>query len=137
MKMEYVENYENPEYHKIMRVSLALDGCRILKGPQDEIRLMEFLEDDLHIGRYRKMLQLVIREKVEESAQERVSQFFSPEYLQAQFGNGKPKATCSYFRKVDGQLRPVTAAVFPRSFGEQGELKEFMIYVIMENVSRQ
>ncbi len=132
--MEYLETYEKPEYHKIMRVSLALDGCRILKGPQDEKQLMEFLEDDVQIGRYRKMLQLVVREKVEESAQERVLQFFSPENLKTQFKNRETKVTCSYFRKVDGQLRPVSAAVYPRSFGKQGELKEFMIYIFMENV---
>lgn len=132
--MEYLETYEKPEYHKIMRVSLALDGCSILKGPQDEKQLMEFLEDDVQIGRYRKMLQLVVREKIEESAQERVLQFFSPESLKTQFKNGETKVTCSYFRKVNGQLRRVTAAVYPRSFGKQGELKEFMIYIFMENV---
>lgn len=132
--MEYLQKYGESKYHKIMLVSLSPDGCRILKGPQDEKRLMEFLEDDFHIGRYEKMLQLVVREKVEEDAREQVSRLLSPEYLKMQFCSGKTKVSCSYLRDIDGRLCPVTALVFPRRFGEQGELEEFMIYIIMEGV---
>lgn len=131
--MKNLEKFKRPEYHKVMLVSLEPDGCRILKGPQDETRLLEFLEDDFHIGRYEKMLQLVVREKVEQSAQERVSQILSPQHLSTQFGKGETKVSCSYLRMVNGKMQPVTAVVYPRRFGEQGGLEEFMMYIIVEN----
>lgn len=134
--MEYLETHEAPEYHKIMLVSLRPDGCRILRGPQDEKILTGFLEDDFNIGRYEKMLQLVVREKVEESAREQVSLLLSPKHLQEQFDEGKTNVTCSYLREVDGRMRQVIAAAFPRKFGKQGELEEFMIYIITGNAFR-
>lgn len=128
-----LEKYKAPEYYKIMLVSLIPDACRILRGPQDEKRLMEFLEDDYHISRYEKLLQLVVREKVKESDRERVSRLLSLKCLQEHFNSGEKKVTCSYLREIDGEMRDITAAVFPRKFGEQGELEEFMLYIIKKN----
>ena len=127
--MEYQTNHGIPKYYKIMLVSLKPDGCRILKGPREETKLAEILRDDYHIGRYEKMIQLVVREMVEENDRERISQLLSPQNLQERFCNGETKVTCSYRRKVDGNMQPVSVTVFPRSFGEQGELEEFMLYV--------
>ena len=44
--MKFQENSEVPGYFKIMRVSLEPDSCRVLKGPQDEKKLAEFLRDE-------------------------------------------------------------------------------------------
>lgn len=127
--MEYQGNYRMPEYFKIMLVSLKPDGCRILKGPREEKKLAEILRDDFHIGRYEKMIQLVVREMVEENDRERILRLLSPDNLRERFRSGETKVTCSYLRIVDGKMQRVSAAVFPRRFGEQGEVEEFMIYV--------
>ena len=127
--MEYQDKYGVPEYYKIMLVSLKPDGCRILKGPREEKKLAEILRDDFHIGRYEKMIQLVVREMVEENDRERISHMLSTENLREQFSSGETKVAFSYLRKIDGEMRPVSAAAFPRRFDEQGELQEFMIYV--------
>jgi len=127
--MEYQDKYGVPEYYKIILVSLKPDGCRILKGPREEKKLAEILRDDYHIGRYEKMIQLVVREMVEENDRERILRFLSTENLRERFCSGETKVVCSYLRKIDGEMQPVSAAIFPRRFGEQGELQEFMIYV--------
>ena len=127
--MENLEKYGVLEYYKIMIISLVPDGCRLLKGPHDEKKLVEFLEDDYHIGRYEKMLQLVVREKIEESAQERVSHFLSLQYLKKQFESKETRVACSYQREIAGKMREVSATAYPRKFGEQGELEEFMVYI--------
>lgn len=118
-----------PEYYKVMLVSLKPDKCRVLKGPGEEKKLAEFLRDDFHTGRYEKMLQLIVREMVEESERESVSQVLSPWHLQEELSQGVSKVTYSYLRKVDGELQQVSTSVFPRRIGEQGEVEEFMIYV--------
>lgn len=127
--MKCLELFGTREYYKIMIVSLVPDRCQILKGPQDEMILAEFLKDDHHIGRYEKMLRLVVRQKIEKSAQESVSHLLSPGYLGEQFERGRTKVTCSYLREIDGIMQPVAAMAFPRKFGEQGKLQEFMIYI--------
>lgn len=127
--MEYQGNYRVPEYFKIMLVSLKPDGCRILKGPREEKKLAEILRDDFHIGRYEKMIQLVVREMVEENDRERILRLLSLENLRARFRSGETKVVCSYLRIVDRKMQRVSASVFPRRFGEQGEVEEFMIYV--------
>ncbi len=131
--MEYQNKQGMPECFKIMLVSLKPDGCKVLKGPREEIRLAEILRDDYHTSRYEKMIQLVVREMVEESEQESVSQMFSLEHLQKILGSGEEKMACSYQRKVEGVMQPVSAEIFPRRFGEQGELEEFIIYVYQCN----
>lgn len=131
--MEYQEKQETPECFKVMLVSLKPDGCKVLKGSKEEIRLAEILRDDYHISRYEKMVQLVVREMVEESEQESVSYLLSLEHLRKVLGNGTEKMVCSYRRKVDGVMKPVTAEIFARRFGEQGELEEFMVYVYQRN----
>lgn len=127
--MEYQGKYGMPGYYKIMAVSLKPDGCRILKGPREEKKLAEILRDDYNIGRYEKMIQLVIREMVEEGDQERILHLLSTEHLCDRLCNGEARVACSYLRKVDGEMLPVLAEVYPRKFGEQGELLEFMVYV--------
>lgn len=127
--MKFQGNGGVPGYFKIMRVSLEPDSCRVLKGPQEEKKLAEILRDDFHSSRYEKMLQLVVREMVEESEQENISRLLSLEHLQEEFGSGGTEVTCSYQRKIDGRMQPVVAEVFPRKFGKQGELVEFMLYV--------
>lgn len=87
--MEYQKKQGMPECFKIMLVSLKPDGCKVLKGPKEEIRLAEILRDDYHTSRYEKMVQLVVREMVEESEQESVSQLLSLEHLQKILGSGK------------------------------------------------
>lgn len=127
--MKFQEEQGRPECYKIMLVSLKPDGCRVLKGPMEEIRLAEILRDDYHSSRYEKMLQLVVREMVEESEQKVVLQQLSLEHLREALGNRTEKLECSYQRKIDGIMQPVTAEIFARRFGEQGELEEFMVYV--------
>lgn len=127
--MKFQENSEVPGYFKIMRVSLEPDSCRVLKGPQEEKKLAEFLRDDFHSSRYEKMLQLVVREMVEESDRESISKLLSLEHLREEFSSGGTEVTCSYQRKINGQMQPVVAEVFPKKFGKQGELVEFMLYV--------
>ena len=102
--MEYQNKQGMPECFKIMLVSLKPDGCKVLKGPREEIRLAEILRDDYHTSRYEKIL-----------------------------GSGEEKMACSYQRKVEGVMQPVSAEIFPRRFGEQGELEEFIIYVYQCN----
>ncbi len=131
--MEYQKKQGMPECFKIMLVSLKPDGCKVLKGPKEEIRLAEILRDDYHTSRYEKMVQLVVREMVEESEQESVSQLLSLEHLQKILGSGKEKMVCSYRRKVEGVMQPVSAEIFPRRFGKRGELEEFMVYVYQRN----
>ena len=131
--MEYQKKQGMPECFKIMLVSLKPDGCKVLKGPKEEIRLAEILRDDYHTSRYEKMVQLVVREMVEESEQERVSQLLSLEHLQKILGSGKEKMVCSYRRKVEWVMQPVSAEIFPRRFGKRGELEEFMVYVYQRN----
>ncbi len=131
--MEYQEKQGTAECFKIMLVSLKPDACKVLKGPREEIRLAEILRDDYHTSRYEKMVQLVVREMVEESEQERVSQLFSIEHLQKILGSGEAKMACSYQRKVEGIMQPVSAEIFPRRFGERGELEEFIVYVYQCN----
>lgn len=127
--MQHQGKFEMPEYYKIMLVSLNPDRCRVLKGPREEKKLAEILKDDFHIGRYEKMLQLIVREMLEESDREIVSQVLSPHHLQEELSSGASKVTCSYLRKVGGELQQVSTSVFPRGIGEQGEVEEFMIYV--------
>ena len=127
--MDYQEKSGMAEYYKIMLVSLNPDACRVLKGPEPEKKLAEILRDDYHSSRYEKMTQLVIREMVAESEQESISDLLSLEHLQEELGSGVTKVTCSYMRKIDGVMQQVSTAVFPRRFGQQGELVEFMIYV--------
>ena len=73
---------------------------------------------------------------MEESEQERVSQLLSLEHLQKILGSGKEKMVCSYRRKVEGVMQPVSAEIFPRRFGKRGELEEFMVYVYQRNDRR-
>lgn len=127
--MEYQTEHRMPEYYKIMLVSLEPDGCRVLKGPREEKKLAEILRDDYHIGRYEKMIQLIVPEMVEENDRERVFQLLSLQNLQERFNNGEKKVAGSYRRKVAGDMQPVSVTVFPRRFGEQGKLEEFMLYV--------
>lgn len=134
--MEYQEKQGLPECFKIMLVSLKPDGCRVLKGPREEIRLAEILRDDYHSSRYEKMIQLVVREMVEESEQEVISHLFSLEYLQKILGSGEEKMVCSYHRKVEGIMQPVSAEIYPRRFGKKGELEEFMVYVYQRNENK-
>lgn len=130
--MKYQKTYRQPEYFKIMLVCMEPDSCRVLKGPAEEQRLAEILRDDFNISRYEKMLQLVVREMVEESAQENILRIFSVRNILEEFGNGKTKISCSYRRKIDGNMRKVRTAAFPRKFDDRGQLEEFMIYVSVE-----
>ncbi len=127
--MKNKETYRRPGYFKIMLVCMKPDGCWVLKGPREEQRLAEVLRDDYHVSRYEKMLQLVVREMVEETAQEKVLQLFSTRHLQEEFNRGGTDVSCFYQRKIDGEMRKVRAAAFPRKFDNRGQLKEFMIYV--------
>lgn len=130
MKIE--ENFKEADCYKITCVSLKPDSCKIVKGPEEERRLVEALLDDYHISRYEKMIQLVVREMVEESYRKEFFCIFSLEHLQEEFQNGKKRVVYSYLRKVDGQVRRVTTMLCPSRQGEHGELEEFMMYVYIE-----
>lgn len=134
--MKYQQTYGHSEYFKIMLVCMEPDSCRVLKGPGEEKRLAEILMDDYHVSRYEKMHQLVVREMVEESAQENVFRLFSTKHLQEEFGRGNTEVSCSYLRKIGGRMQRVRAAAFPRKFDEQGQLEEFMVYVIVGNENK-
>lgn len=127
--MEYKGEYRIPEYYKVILVSLQPDRCKVLKGPVEEVRLAEALRDDFHSGRYEKMLQLVVREMVEESERERVFRELSLEHIQEELNGGTASLSCSYRRKAGAEMRQVSARVFPRRFGERGRVEEFMVYV--------
>lgn len=130
MKIE--ENFKDTDCYKITCVSLKPDSCEIIKGPEEERRLVEALLDDYHISRYEKMIQLVVREMVEESYQEEFFRIFSLEHLQEEFQNGTDKISYSYLRKIDGQVQSVTTVLYPHKQGERGELEEFIMYVFVE-----
>lgn len=127
--MKYQETYGQPEYFKIMLVCMEPDVCRVLKGPREEKRLAEILRDDYHVSRYEKMLQLVVREMVEENDRENILRLLSTEHLQEEFARGKTEVSCSYQRKIDGEMKTVRTAVFPRKFDDSRQLEEFMVYV--------
>lgn len=130
MKIE--ENFKDTDCYKITCVSLKPDSCRIIKGPEEERRLAEALLDDYHISRYEKMIQLIVREMIEENYQKEFFRIFSLEHLQEEFQKGRKKVAYSYLRKVDGQVRSVTTVVYPRKQGEHGEVEEFIMYVFIE-----
>lgn len=130
--MKYRETYRQPEYFKIMLVCMEPDGCRVLKGPAEERRLAEILRDDFNVSRYEKMLQLVVREMVEESVRENILRIFSTSNLMEEFQSGKTEVSSFYQRKVDGKMKNVRTAVFPRKFDSRGQLEEFMVYVSVE-----
>lgn len=127
--MRLKDDLQGKEYYKITLVSLAPDKCNILKGPEEEKRLAEILRDDYSISRYEKMLQLVIKEKVAANDQEFCFRLLSLESLQRAFRKGQDKVTGSYIRNVQGEMREVSVSIYPRRFGKQGELEEFMLYI--------
>ena len=63
--MRIEDNFKDTDCYKITCVSLKPDSCKIIKGPEEERRLVEALLDDYHISRYEKMIQLVVREMIE------------------------------------------------------------------------
>ena len=65
MKLE--DTVLEKDYYKIALVGLKPDKCDIIKGPEEEKRLADILLDDYHISRYEKMVQLVVKEEIEES----------------------------------------------------------------------
>lgn len=130
--MNIEENFKDTDCYKITCVSLKPDSCKIIKGPEEERRLVEALLDDYHISRYEKMIQLVVREMIEESYQKEFFRIFSLEHLQKEFQNGRKKVVYSYLRKVEGHVRRVTTMLCPSRQGERGELEEFMMYVYLE-----
>lgn len=135
--MKYQVTYRQPGYFKIMLVCVEPDSCRVLKGPAEERRLAEILRDDYHVSRYEKMLQLVVREMVEEDDRENVLRIFSTRNLQREFGRGKAEVSYSYRRKIGTEMRKVRTAAFPREFDGRGQLREFMIYVsVAENENK-
>ena len=127
MKLE--DTVLEKDYYKIALVGLKPDKCDIIKGPEEEKRLADILLDDYHISRYEKMVQLVVKEEIEESYHNSCFQIFSLKYLQQAFEEGKDHVTCSYLRKVNGEMQMVSTSIYPRKFGEDGELEVFMIYV--------
>ncbi len=130
--MRIEDNFKDTDCYKITCVSLKPDSCKIIKGPEEERRLVEALLDDYHISRYEKMIQLVVREMIEESYQKEFFHIFSLQHLQEEFQNGKKKVAYSYRRKIEGQVMSVTTELYPSRQGEHGELEEFMMYVFIE-----
>lgn len=131
--MKTEDNFCGKEYYKITLVGLNPDRCVILKGPKEEKMLVEVLRDDYQISRYEKMLQLVIKEKVEQSCQEACFQALSLGNLKEAVRKGEDKVVCSYLRDVQGKIQRVSATVYPRKTGKQRELEEFIIYVTADN----
>lgn len=127
MKLE--KDFREKEYYKITLVGLKPDQCSILKGPEEEKRLAAILLDDYHSTRYEKMLQLVVKEQVAKEDQDTCFKVFSLENLQEAFQQGKEQVTYSYKRNINGTWQGVSAEIYPRKFGAQGELEEFMIYI--------
>ncbi len=130
--MDYKVRFQEKEYYKVTLVSLNPDRCRILKGPEEEKRLVEVLLDDYQISRYEKMIQLVVREVVEESYWSDFYHIFSLKHLQEEFQKGTANISYSYLRRIDENMQMVTASVYPRKFGSQGQLEEFMMYVFIQ-----
>lgn len=95
--MKTEDNFCGKEYYKITLVGLNPDRCVILKGPKEEKMLVEVLRDDYQISRYEKMLQLVIKEKVEQSCQEACFQALS-------LGNLNHTCNVQFFIKSLGNL---------------------------------
>ena len=83
--MRIEDNFKDTDCYKITCVSLKPDSCKIIKGPEEERRLVEALLDDYHISRYEKMIQLVVREMIEESYQKEFFHIFSLQHLQEEF----------------------------------------------------
>lgn len=127
--MRLEDELRGKDYFKITLVSLTPDKCKILKGPEEEKRLVEILRDDYSISRYEKMLQLVIKEKVADADQEFCFQLFSLDSLQKAFEKGQDKVSGSYLRNIKGEMQKVFVSIYPRKFGKQRKLEEFMLYI--------
>lgn len=127
--MEYGKKYWTMEYYKIILVGLEPDSYRILKGPKEEMQLVKILLDDYYVSRYEKMIQLVVREMIEERYRDEFCHIFSLEHLCREFEKGEEKITYSYLREIDGNVHQVRASAYPRKMREDGKLEEFMIYI--------
>lgn len=126
--MEYEEKNKKSEYFKIVLVRIEADEYNILKGPEEERRLVRALLDDYNSTRYEKIIQLLSMEMVQKEYRDSFCSIFSIENIRKEFQNGKNKIECSYTRNINGELREVVTRVYPRA-GQGMELEEFMVYV--------
>lgn len=115
-------------YYKVIWVDLDDNDCDLLKGPEDELKLLEMLRDDYNSSRYDKWVRLISREKVkEEDVQFFVSAFCSAN-IRRQFREGKEMLEYFYVRKVGAEDARVRARVYVKE-GPMDNPMEVLIYI--------
>lgn len=130
--MEYNEENGKKEYFKIVLVKIRADEYNIIKGPEEERRLVRVLQDDYNSTRYEKIIQLLSMEVIQKEYKDSFCSIFSIENIRREFQSGKSMMECSYIRNIDGELRRVNTRIYPRA--KQGaELEEFMVYVAVQD----
>lgn len=116
------------QYFKVVHVNLKSNECELLKGPEEEKRLLKILWDDYNSTRYDKWVQLVAREMVRDDYVDVFLKMFSAENIRKEFQSGKEILESRYVRKVDGIHKEVKVKVYP-GYDLENNLEEFMIYV--------
>lgn len=126
--MEYNDKNRKKEYFKIVLVRIRTDEYNILKGPEEERRLVRVLEDDYNSTRYEKIIQLLAREMVQKEYENIFCSMFSIENIRKELQDENSRMECSYIRTINGEQCRVDTGIYPR-IGQGEGLEEFMIYV--------
>lgn len=124
-------NGEEKTYFKVVLIRVHTGDYCIIKGPEEEKRLAEILQNDYNSTKYEKMIQLLGAEVVQREHQKEFRSRFSAESVLKEFEKGKSVIEYSYMRIIDGVQRAVSARIYPRT-GQGEKTEEFMVYVTIE-----
>lgn len=121
-----MERFE--KYYKVIWVDLDDNDCDLLKGPEDELKLLEMLRDDYNSSRYDKWVKLIAKEKVKKEDAEFFVAAFCSENIRRQFQSGKKMLEYFYVRKVGTEEARVRARIYVKE-GSMDNPMEVLIYI--------
>lgn len=125
---KYPNKEELEQYYKVILVDFKNNDCKILKGPEDERKLIEILQDDYNCSKYDKWVALIANEKVKKEDADFFRTVFSSKNIKKEFRRGKEYLEYYYFYIVDGEERRARAKICHKG-GFRCFPRKVMIYV--------
>ena len=125
---KYYEKENLEKYFKVIWVNLRNNDCDLLKGPEDERKLMNILLNDYNCRKYDKWVTLIANEKVNKEDADYFKKVLSSADIKKEFQKKKGDVEYCYIYNVDGEERRVRTRISHRT-GIRCFPGEIMIYV--------